>query len=164
MKGVGYNIPASEITTWPAYKTTTGAGDTVTLSAAPTLVSTSGIGYWRQFPILLEKGSYSFSVVGGLGSKSFEERLVFAIPGVDAAQLEYIKKIINVPAVWLGPDKNDVIHVLGSKDDPAYVEVVDGTTGTAGTDERIITVTVRALSKSLTVWEPATAIDTTPNT
>ena len=163
LKGKGYAIPASEISTWPAYKTTTSAGDTVTLNGAPTLVSTSGIGYFREFPILLEKGSYSITAVGGLGSKSFEERMVYVVAGVDAAQLEYVKNILNIPGVWLAPDKNDVIHVLGSKDDPAYVEAVEGTTGTAGTDERIITITVRVLTKSPTVWDSTAVIDVTPN-
>lgn len=163
LKGKGYMAPSEEFSAWPAYLTTSTAGDTVTLASAPTFVSTTGIGYFRTFPILLEKGSYSITAVGGLGSKSFEERMVYVIAGVDAAQLEYIKNIVNIPGVWLAPDKNDVIHVLGSKDDPAYVEAVEGGTGTAGTDERIITITVRALTASPTIWPSGTTIDVTPN-
>lgn len=161
VKGTGYVIPAEEFSSWPAYLTTTSAGDTVKLNGNFSLVATTDIGYFRSFPCLIEKGSYTITAVGGIGSKSFEEKYVYVIPGVDAAQLEHIKNLINIPGVWLCTDKNNVVHVLGSKDDPAYVESVEGGTGAAATDERIITVTVRAISARPTIYTGT--INTTPN-
>lgn len=161
VKGIGYMAPAEEFETWPAYLSTTGAGDTVKLTGNFDFVATSDIGYFRTFPCLLEKGSYAFSLVGGLGSKTFEEKYTYYIPAVDAAQLEHIKNLANIPGVWLCPDKNSTVHVLGSKDDPAYVEVAEGTTGAAAADERGITVTIRAVSARPTIYTGT--INTTPN-
>lgn len=161
VKGTGYMIPAEEFSSWPAYLTTTTAGDTVKLNGNFSLVATSDIGYFRSFPCLIEKGSYTVAAVGGIGSKTFEEKYTFVVPGVDAAQLEFLKNLVNIPGVWLCTDKNGVVHVIGSKDDPAYVETAEGTTGVAATDERIITITVRAISASPTVYTGT--INTTPN-
>lgn len=161
VKGTGYMAPAEEFASWPSYLGTSGAGDSVKLSGNFAFVTTTGIGYFRAFPCLPEKGSYSITSVGGVGSKSFEERYVFAVAGVDAAQLEFVKNLHNIPGVYLCPDKNDVIHVLGTKDDPAYVEVIEGGTGTAATDERILTITVRFLTKIPTIYTGT--IDTVAN-
>jgi len=161
VKGKGYMAPAEEFASWPAYLSTTGAGDTVKLTGNFAFVTDSDIGYFREFPCLLEKGSYTCSVVGGLGSKSFEEKYVYYIPGVDAAQLEHIRNLANIPGVWLCPDKNGVVHVLGSLTDPAYVEAAEASTGTTATDERGILVTIRAISASPTIYTGT--INTTPN-
>ncbi len=161
VKGKGYMAPAGEFASWPAYLSTTTPGDTVKLTGNFSFVATSDIGYFREFPCLIEKGSYTVTAVGGVGSKTFEEKFTYVIPGVDAAQLEHIKDLINIPGVWLCIDKNNVTHVLGSKDDPAYVESVEGTTGAAAGDERIITITIRAISARPTVYTGT--VNTTPN-
>lgn len=161
VKGTGYMAPAEEFSSWPAYLATTGAGDTVKLDGNFAFVATSGIGYFRSFPCLMEKGSYSFTVVGGVGSKSFEEKYVYYISGVNAAQLEHAKKLANIPGVWLCTDKEGVVHVLGSKDSPAFVETMEGGTGTAAADERGMTITIRYVSASPTVYTGT--IDTTAN-
>lgn len=162
IKGTIYHIPADEFASWPAFLSTTGAGDTVKLTGNFSLVTTSGFGYFRSFPCLLEKGSVKYNAVGGLGSKSVEALAVYAIAGMDAAQLEHFYQILNIPGVWLFPDKNSSVHVIGKNDDPAYIQDAAGDTGTAATDERIITLTVRAIQPRPVLYTGT--INTTPAT
>lgn len=160
-KGIGYMCPAEEFTSWPAYLSTTAPGDTVKLTGNFALVSTTGIGYFRTFPILQDTGRYKIKGVGAIGSKSFEETFEFTVNGLDAEQLEWCRNLLNIPGVFLCADKKGVIHVLGSKDDPAYLQEVDGDTGATATDQRAIKYIIRATTASPAIYTGT--INTTPN-
>jgi len=160
VKGTLYLIPAAEFASWPAYLTTTTAGDTVKLSGNFSLVTTAGLGYWRSFPCLLEKGEVSYTAVGGKGSKSLDVLGRAYVLGVSAEQLEWFKNMMNAPMVGLWIDKTATMHVIGSKDDPAYLEEGAGTTGVAATDERGINVSIKANSARPTIYTGT--INTTP--
>jgi hypothetical protein len=162
-KQVGYMVPVSEITTMPAYMTFAAEGDFVkttgdfSFSGAPV-----GKGYFREFPMLINKNSYSLSAVGGVGSKGWKETFTFVIAGVNAQQLEFVTRMLNIPGVFLVTDKVGVVHVIGRKDDPAYVETVEGGTGDGPESERILTVTVSGYTSRPMVYSGT--IDITPNT
>lgn len=159
---VGYTIPVEEITSDPDYVSTTAEGDYVRASEDFTLVSTSGVGYWRSFPILIDKGSYKLSAVGGKGSKQWKEEFTFTIQGVDAPQLEFVTRLLNIPGAFLCPDKNNKVHVIGRKNEAAYVETSEGGTGEGPESDRVINVTVSAYTNRPMLYEGA--IDVTPNT
>lgn len=161
-KLVGYVIPASEITAMPAYLTTTTEGDTVKVSTAFTLTTDVGKGYWRSFPMLINENSYDVNLVGGTGSKSFEEGFTFRLQGLDAAQLEFVSDLKNVPSVFVVEDKKGVKHVIGRSDDPAFVDTGEGSTGKAATDARGFTITVKGVTDKPMVYE-GPALDVTPN-
>lgn len=161
VRGTLYLIPAEEFASWPAYLTTTSAGDTVKLDGNFSFVSTTGKGYWRAFPCLLEKGEVTYTAVGGKGSKSLDVLGRGYVLGVDADQLEWFKNMMNAPCVGLWVDKKGVMHVIGSKDDPAYLEEGAGTTGVAATDERGISFSIKA-NQALPAIYTGT-VDTTPN-
>ena len=72
--------------------------------------------------------------------------------GVDATQLEWFKNMMNTPMVGLWVDKKSVMHVIGSKDDPAYLEEGAGSTGTAATDERGISFGIKANQASPAIY------------
>jgi hypothetical protein len=155
VKGTGYNAPAEEFETWPAFQTATTPGDgkTVTLTGNFSFTGAgSGKGYFRSFPMLLEKGSVTYKAVGGIGSKSMEIMAKFYVLGTDAVQLEWLRDQLNIPQVCLIPDKNGVVHCLGSKDEPAYLQEGDGTTGEAATDERGTLYTIRWVTASPQVY------------
>lgn len=160
VRGTLYLIPAAEFVSWPAYLGTTGSGDTVKLTGNFSLVTTTGKGYWRAFPCLLEKGAVEYNSVGGKGSKSFDVLGRGYVLGVDAAQLEWWKNMVNAPSVGLWVDKNGTMHVIGSKDDPAYLEEGAGTTGIAATDERGIAFAIKANQALPTIYTGT--INTTP--
>ena len=153
VKGILYLCPAKEFTTWPAYLATTGSGDTVKLTGNFDLTGAGqGKGYWRAFPCLTEKGEVSYTPVGGKGSKSLDILGRAFVLGVDAPQLEWLKNMMNAPLVGLWPDKNGTFHVIGSKDDPAYLEEGAGTTGVAGTDERGINVAIKGNARQASLY------------
>lgn len=160
-RGKFYAIPVSELTGWPAYLTTTAPGDSVKISAPFTFVTTVGKGYWRTVPVLTDKNSFTLSMVGGRGSKSVELKANYTVNGLNAAQLEHITMLKNVPCVFLVPDKSGVVHVIGTFDDPAYLESADGSTGAAAEDERNIAVVIRAVTSKPTVYTGT--INLTPN-
>lgn len=161
-KLIGYVIPASEITAMPAYLVTTGEGDTVKVTTAFTTVSTTGLGFWRSFPMLINENSYDPTAVGGTGSKSIQESFAFRIQGLDAAQLEWFHNIKNVPSIFIVEDKKGVKHVIGRMDDPAFLESAEGSTGKAATDSRGISFVVTAVTDKPMVYE-GPALDITPN-
>jgi len=155
-------IPASEVTADPAYVGTTGEGDYVLADADFTLSTTAGKGFFRAFPILINKNSYAITAVGGIGSKGWKETFTFVLAGINEQQLEFATRMLNIPGVFLATDKVGKVHVIGRKDDPAYVETVEGTTGDGPESERIITVTVSANTSRPMIYTGT--IDVTPAT
>ncbi len=160
-----YLVPASEITTFPAVLGTTGAGDTVTLSGNIDFTGqATGLGYFRTVPGVLETGMIEEKSTGELGSKGIETTFKFRVNGMNAAQKEWHKKLINVPLVAIVIDKVGVRHVIGTKDDPAFVQETSGGTGAKLGDVRGIEYTLRATSASGSLVLPSNlTIDVTPN-
>jgi hypothetical protein len=155
--GTGYMAPSEEFASWPAYQNTSdtlGDGDTVRLDGNFSFTGAgTGNGYFRTYPMLLEKGQVNYKLVGGLGSKSYEVTASFYVLGLNAEELEFGTSMKNIPGVWLFKDKNNVVHCLGSKDDPAYISEGDGTTGAAATDERGTLYTCRWITSTPQVYE-----------
>ena len=153
VEGTLYLCPAKEFTTWPAYLGTTGSGDTVKLTGNFDFTGAgTGKGFWRAFPCLSETGEVKYTSVGGRGSKSFDVTGKAFVLGIDAPQLEWFKNMINAPMVGLWKDKNGTVHVIGKKDDPAYLEEGEGASGIAGTDSRGINVTIKATQRQPTIY------------
>ena len=161
--GTGYMAPAGEFASWPAFQTTVTPGDGLSVKLTGNFVFTgagTGKGYFREFPMLMEKGGIVKKAVGGVGSKSLELSLNFYVPGADATQLEWLRDQLNIPGVWLIKDKNQTVHVLGSKEDPAYLQEAEMGTGVAATDERGTLYTIRAITSEPALY-PGT-INLTP--
>jgi hypothetical protein len=162
-KQVGYMVPVSEITDMPAYKTFAAEGDFVIATEDFDFTGAgTGKGFFRSFPMLINKNSYTLSAVGGVGSKGWKETFTFVVAGVNAQQLEFVTRMLNIPSVFLVTDKVGVVHTIGRKDDPAYIETVEGGTGNGPEAERIITVTVSGYTSRPMVYQGI--IDVTPNT
>lgn len=148
--GTGYMAPSVEFASWPAYQaaSTPGDGKTVLLDGNFSFTGAgSGKGYFRSFPMLLEKGSVQYNAVGGLGSKSLEILATFHIPGMNSVELEWLSNARNIPGVYLITDNEGVVHTLGSKTSPAYLSEAAGTTGAAAADERGTLYTIRWVAK-----------------
>lgn len=160
-KQTGYTIPVSEVTTDAAYTTDTDEGDYVLAETAHVLSATTGLGFFRSFPMLINKNSYTISAVGGIGSKGWKETFTFVLAGMNEQQLEFITRLLNIPSLFLCTDKVGKVHQIGRKDDPAYVETVEGSTGDGPESERIITVTVSAYTARPMIV--TTTIDVTPS-
>lgn len=160
-----YLIPAAELDGFPALKTSTGAGDTMTLSEPFDFVTTVGKGYWREFDILQDTGSVVDTLVGEIGGKAYETVVNGHFVGVGAPQLETLNSFSNTPMVAIIQDRKGVHRVIGRDDDPAYLDTAEATTGQAIADRRGITFSIKAVSGSpAPVYDAATdGINLTPN-
>lgn len=160
---VGYMVPVGEITADPDYVGTSAEGDYV--RATDTFDFTgaaSGLGYFRSFPTLIDKGAYKLEAVGGKGSKQWKESYAFTIQGVDAAQLEFTTRMLNIPAVWLCTDKNNKVHVIGRKAEAAFVDTSEGGSGEGPEGERVVNVVVSAYTSRPMLYEAAIDIVANP--
>jgi len=162
IKTTAYIVPVSEITAEPGWSTGTAEGDYVKTSGNYDFTGAGvGKGYWRSFPILVDTGSYALSGVGGKGSKTFKETFTFTLQGLNAEQLEFATRMLNIPAAFLVTDKVGVVHVIGHKDEAAFVTTVEGGTGDGPEGDRTLVVTVEAYTARPMVY--LGTIDTTPN-
>lgn len=162
LQQTAYTVPVSEITAEPDYVGTTAEGDYVRATEDYDFTGAgTGKGYWRSFPLLIDKGSYKLEAVGGKGSKQWKESFTFSIQGLDAAQLEFATRLLNIPGAFLVPDKKGVIHVVGRKNEAAYVETADGGTGEGPEGERGTNFVVSAYTSRPMIYEGA--IDITAN-
>ena len=79
---------------------------------------------------------------------------------MDEEQIEFATRMLNIPAVWICTDKNGKPHYIGKKNEPAYVDTSEGSTGDGPEGERIITVTVSGYTSRPMICTGA--IDVTP--
>lgn len=159
-------IPAEELTTHPGYLTTTNAGDSITLDAAWTHVTDTGLGYWRELDITVDTGEIVTNTVGESGSLSFENQLNFFVNGFGPAEKEFANKAANcclVVAIQDRADK-DNWHVLGQFNDPAQITEITGGTGIKTGDRRGMAYSIKDMTGSVPDVYPDTfGFNMTPN-
>jgi len=126
-----YLIPKDEISVFPAVEGTTTAGDTKRLSAAFTMVTTVGKGYWRSIDILVNSGNHRNTLAGEIGGQKIEQRFDFVVLGNGPVQAEFVDTLLCQSGclIALIPAKDGNYIVMGDKDNPAYLEAVEGGTG-----------------------------------
>lgn len=91
-----------------------------------------------------EENEVKCTLVGPRDGKGFESSLEYSYPGNDATQMGFLAATANRPIVAIVPEKNNVLRVLGSIDDPAYVEAAEYTSGKKIADGRKTVVTLKA--------------------
>lgn len=151
----GYMCPAEEFNGFPTFNAAVTAGDGKTVELSGNFSFTgagTGKGYFREFTLVSEKNSVERKAVGGRGSKSIEETYTFYIAGMNAQHVEWMRDQLNIPGVWLIKDKNGVVHCLGSKEDPAYLEEATQSSGQAATDERGTQYVIRSITATPKIY------------
>ncbi|HEY0056292.1 MAG TPA: hypothetical protein VGB63_13125 [Pedobacter sp.] len=84
----------------------------------------------------LETGELKSKLAGPRDGKGRENTMDISFPGNEAAFLGFDAFTDNLPMVFLVLEKNGKWRVLGSKNDPAYKDDSDGTSGKAISDGR----------------------------
>lgn len=164
-KTIAYAVPTGEITTWPALKTTTAPGDSITLDGDIILDAvTVGKGYFRQMDIVTDTGEISSAWVGDVGGKAWENRFSFFLAGTSTQNIEWYDCLVNNCNVMLVATRESPSEykVLGSKDDPIIFEEVNITTGLAVGD-RSGAALVAYDPAGHPIYTYAGTVDTTPN-
>jgi len=126
-----YLIPAEEITTFPDVEGTTLAGDTKRLDGAFVMSTTVGKGYWRAITVLVNSGNHRNTLAGEIGGQKIEQRFDFFVQGNGPEQAEMVDTLLCQSGclIALIPAKDGNYLVMGDKENPVYVEAVEGGTG-----------------------------------
>lgn len=134
-----YLIPYDEISVWPdtrkqvveAASGTPAAGDEKILDEPFEYVTTSGLGYWRRIPILVNTQDLRDTMEGEIGGQKYVQRLDFQVQGSNSERLSFADSLLQnsgcmVPMI---ADKNGQYHLLAKKDFPAFLEAAEGGPG-----------------------------------
>jgi len=159
-----YAVPVAEIDEFPILKTTTGAGDTLTYDGDITLVSTTGLGYFRSIDIITDTGEVMSDFVGDQGGKAWKNSFKFFLAGTAVENREWAHKFSNTCSVVLvaSREKPDTYMVLGSPTDPViFDEVKMSTKNKVGEGAPGFAFALRDPSGN-PVYEYAGAVDVTP--
>jgi len=92
----------------------------------------------------LEESELKCELVGPLDGKGFENSGEWSYPGNDSKALGFMAATANRPAVYLIVEKNNVVRVVGSLEDPAYLQTIANTSGKKIADGRKSVITVKA--------------------
>lgn len=161
-----YIVPESEITTFPGLLATTGPGDSVILDGPIVLDAvTTGIGFFRQIPIVSNSGMVNDNMVGEIGGRSFESDFTFFVAGTEEDRLEFANNMANCCFVAMIRTKTGKYRVIGKLGDPAYANEIAATTGAAPGDRNGTAYVLKYDSgKTLPFYDAdAHGIDITPN-
>jgi hypothetical protein len=160
-----YLIPKDEITTpWPTVGSGSTLGITKTLTTAWSLVTTAGLGYWREFDILVDTGEIRMALEGNVGSKFWRNFLDFFIEGLQKEQLYTADAMVADSGCLIGMVmlKDGTTLVFGDLDNPLFLEAGEGG---AGNDQVGIKYTLMFNNgKAPMIYNSGLAIDTTPAT
>jgi len=92
----------------------------------------------------LEEGEIKSNLVGARDGKGYENMLEISFPGNESEFLGFKAAAANRGLVFLIKEKNSKIRVLGSLEDPAFMESDDSTSGKKIADSRKSTLTFKA--------------------
>jgi hypothetical protein len=134
-----------DIATFPTLKTPDDADATfdslVTYSTAITMATGKK---FQELYCTLEEGELKSTFAGNRDGKGKENMLEISFPGNDAAFHGFEAYAANRDFVFLVKEKNGKVRVLGSPEDPAYLESGEGTSGKKIADGRKNVLTFKA--------------------
>lgn len=142
IKELGYMTYNSELAAYPltraqvvlAASGTPAAGDTKILDEPFDFTGAgSGLGYWRSFPLLINRGSVNNLEEGEIGGKTLMNEGIFFIPGNGSVEKEAVECLRGASGccTFMFPDKAGRYQVVGNIESPAYFEIVEAS-GTGG--------------------------------
>lgn len=126
-----YWAPLADVCQLPEPKDLDAASsfsDLVTISTDITFKSGKG---WHEMYITPDTGSVNDESVGEVDGKSFKNKFVGFHPGTRAEMLGWARWANNTNLVFLVPEADGQVRLLGSKQFPAKVEVMNPSTGEA---------------------------------
>lgn len=152
--GIGqyiYYSPLSNITTFPAVPATpTTNADVVTVSDPFVMVATKT---FKKIYCTRDQGEVVSKMIGETDSKSYENTAEFFIPGNQAEVLAFLEMIKNTNGVFIVPDREDQMRIIGSKNLPAKIEVGETTTGKKAGDMRGTKITVKSVGRIAPIYD-----------
>jgi hypothetical protein len=134
-----YAVCGCDILTFPALKTTTGVGDSITLDGD--IVLKTGKKF-AQLEVISESGKVTETEVGMVGSQVFQSQFEFKLPKTIASD-EWLDANPNACMVFIIEDKDGNKRVLGNDKVATTRTAAVGTNGPALTDEKSWAITIQ---------------------
>lgn len=154
LKSIMYFIPYGDIDTIPEFKTTTGAGDTVTIDG--NIVPATGKGFYELYTTL-DTADLKAKITGERDSRGLEIELKCFTPGNTPAMAENVRRMKNDTFIVLVKDINSttadpIIYQLGIKELPCEI-FGEYSTGTLSKDRKGFDLTIKAFGNSMAYYE-----------
>ena len=92
-------------------------------------------------------GELKITLVGNAGNKKAKTELEFKIARFSDVTLDFINRYKNVPMIFVVPDAQGTLWVIGTKINPAYMDTAEATTGKKAEDDSGITIKIITNSK-----------------
>lgn len=102
---------------------------------------------WKGIDFQPQENEIKTSLVGNVGNKKAKIELEGKISGFKLQVLDFVNRFKNVPMVFVVPDAEGTLWVIGSKINPAYIESAEATTGKKAEDDTCVTVKITANTK-----------------
>lgn len=97
-----------------------------------------------KLDLQIDLNSVNTNLVGNRGNKKDQTTFNFFIPGTKAEVLGFKKIYKNLPGIWIAKDNNGKKFVIGTKDQPAYIDNLEVNTGEGPEDNNGGTGTIIA--------------------
>jgi hypothetical protein len=134
-----------DIATFPVLDTPDTVGATFsTLVTLPGAIVMAVGKKFQEIYCTLEEGELKSTFAGNRDGKGKENMLEISFPGNDADYLGFEAYAANRDFVFLVKEKNGKYRVLGSPEDPAYLDTGDATSGKKIADGRKNVLTFKA--------------------
>ncbi len=101
---------------------------------------------FKEIYVTLETGELKYSLIGPRDSKAFQNSMEISFPSNSQEIIGFIAATANRRLVFLVPEQNNRVKVLGTPQFPAQLETVEGTSGKLIEDGNVAVQTY--LSKS----------------
>jgi hypothetical protein len=137
-------------------------GNTKTFTTAWDLVTTTGLGFWREIDILVDSAELQTLIEGNVGSLYIRNKLKFFVEKMGKEQLKFMDDMVADSGCLLGMirAKGGPTFVLGDKDNPIFLEPSEG----GATNDQIGMTYNLMCNTGLApmIYNDGLAIDTTP--
>lgn len=97
-----------------------------------------------KMDLQIDLNSVNSNLVGNRGNKKDQTTLNIFLPGTKAEVLGFKKLYKNLPGIYIVKDNNNKKFIVGTKDQPAYIDQLDVNTGQGPEDDNGGTGTIIA--------------------
>jgi hypothetical protein len=134
-----YVACSEDIDVFPARLGTTNLGDKVTLDGDITLVTGKK---FAAVDVIVESGKVYHSLKGPTGSQGWNAMFDFKLIAKGAEAADWVNRLLNSCLVWVIPQNDGTMRVIGSVDNPSKLTAAEHTDGQTGDDEKTYACTI----------------------
>ena len=156
--GIHYSI-TDHVKTFPKLPALKDNPNFETAAVAVGLFEMQETKFFAKIRAQMDTAQFDAETVGNTGNNTNANKWEAFIPGNTKKSLGMLRKLTNVPMVFLVRDKEGLTHMLGNENSPAYLKG-NYTSGKTKEDDKGITLTIECTHPA-TLYEGAIPVKTT---